>query len=179
MNTLPSPIQLFVYQGLFLQSCFLDSQPLASTDCTGLSFPRCKMSYLLLSNFMMFMPAYVSKLSRSLWISALPSSVLTAFPILVSSTNSLREPCIPSSSSLMKTLKSIGHSIDPWGTPLVTSQQLQLCTTDIHFLNSAVQPIFHPPYHSFIQPISNHFGDKEAMEDYVLKSSYTTFTVLP
>lgn len=83
-NTFPSPIQLFVYQGHHLQSCFLD-RPLAPTDCTGLSFPRCKMPYLLMSNFTMFVPTYFSELS--LQIPALPSSVLPTFPILLSSTN--------------------------------------------------------------------------------------------
>ncbi|KAK4810941.1 hypothetical protein QYF61_013349 [Mycteria americana] len=81
---------------------------------------RCRTLHLSLLNFILFLLSHSSSLSRSLCKIALPSEVSTSPPILVSSANLVRVLSIPSSRSFMKMSNSVGPSIDPWGTPLVT-----------------------------------------------------------
>ena len=56
----------------------------------------------------------------SLWMASHPSGVSTTPHSLVSSAHLLRVHSTPLSMSSTKTLKRIGPSTDPWGTPLVT-----------------------------------------------------------
>ncbi|KAF1629452.1 Serine/threonine-protein phosphatase 4 regulatory subunit 4, partial [Eudyptes filholi] len=56
----------------------------------------------------------------------LPSSQSTLLPNLVLSANLLRVHSISLSRSLIKILNRTGPSTEPWGTPLVTSRQLDL-----------------------------------------------------
>ena len=62
-------------------------------------------------------------LSRSLSKMALLSDVSTSLPSLVSSANLVRVLSISSLKSFMKMLNSMGPSIIPWGTLLVTGCQ--------------------------------------------------------
>ena len=57
--------------------------------CLGLPWPMCRTLYLALLKFMMFAQAHISRLSRSLWMASLPSSMLTTWHSLVSSENFL------------------------------------------------------------------------------------------
>ena len=70
--------------------------------------------------------ALCSNLSRSLWRAFLPLNRLTLLANLVSSANLLRVHSIPSSRSSIKILNKMGSSTNPWGTPLVTGNQLDL-----------------------------------------------------
>jgi len=89
--------------------------------CLGLPWPRCNSLYFALSYLIRFLLAHFSNLSRSLWMTSLPSVVSTALLTLVSSANLLRLHLIPHSVSLIKRLKSTNSKTDPWGTPLVSS----------------------------------------------------------
>ena len=75
---------------------------------------------------MRFTWAYLSSLSKSVWMASCPSGVSSAPPNLVSSIDVLRVHSIPLSLSLMKMLNSIGPCTDPRGTPLVTSLHLDI-----------------------------------------------------
>ena len=86
----------------------------------GLFLPRCRNLHLPLLNFIRFLSAQLSSLSRSCWMAAQPSGVSSTLPSLVSSANLLRVHSNSSARSLMKKLNKTGPSIDPWGTPLVT-----------------------------------------------------------
>ncbi|KAK4828032.1 hypothetical protein QYF61_022809 [Mycteria americana] len=77
-------------------------------------------------NLIQLAQAHRSSLSRSLCRASLPSSRLTLLPSLLSSANLLRVHSIPLSRSLIKILKKTGPKTKPWGTPLVTSCQLDL-----------------------------------------------------
>ncbi|KAK4817090.1 hypothetical protein QYF61_027921 [Mycteria americana] len=99
-----------------LMSNFL-SPSILKPFSTGLlsihSFPSlCRSLHLALLNFMRFTWAHSSSLSRSLWMTSLPSSKSTALLSLVSSANLLRVHSIPLSVSLMKTLNSTHPTID-------------------------------------------------------------------
>ena len=69
---------------------------------------------------MKFTWAHCSSLSGPLWIASHPSGVSTASHSLLSSANLLRVHLSPLLMSLMKILKSISPSTDPWETQLVT-----------------------------------------------------------
>ncbi|XP_074718070.1 cytochrome b5 reductase 4 isoform X1 [Strix uralensis] len=76
--------------------------------CLGLPRPMCRTLHLALLNFVRFARAHLSSLSRSLWMTSLPSSVSTAlhsFSKSVSSANLLRVHSIPLSVSMAKMLK--------------------------------------------------------------------------
>jgi len=88
---LPGPVDLcstYCPLGLpdpFLQSCFLNSHQPAVLQG---SVPSQMQNFTLaLVNFMWFLSAHFCSLSRFLWIEALPFSMLTASPSLVSFTN--------------------------------------------------------------------------------------------
>lgn len=83
--------------------------------------------FAVMLNFMRGLPVHLSSLSRFLWLGALPSGVLTTKVNLVLFTNLLRLHSILSSETIMKTLNIFVLSIDPWGMPLVTGCQMDLC----------------------------------------------------
>jgi len=87
---------------------------------------------------------------------AISSGMLTAEHSLVSFTNLLRVHLIPLLMSLIKTLKSISPSIDPWGIPLVTDLHLDiesLATTSCE--QSCNQPLIHQTVHPSNPYLSN------------------------
>lgn len=135
---------------------------------------------------MSLLSAHFSGLLMSLWIAALPSSILNGSPNLVLSTDLLRAHSDLSPMLLMKTLNSTGPGIDPWGTSLVTNwSSAEICTTDHNSLSPAVQPIFHTPYHPVIHSLS-HQSDNLNLEKWKLSSvkalinlKWTTSAVLP
>lgn len=81
--------------------------------CEGFCLPRCKALHLPLLNFMRFLSAHSSNLSRSFWVAALPSCILTAPSGLVSSVNLMWVYSDSSSRLLMKMLNNISPSINP------------------------------------------------------------------
>jgi len=94
--------------------------------CMGLLWPKCRTWHLALLNLIQLTLAHRSSLSRSLCRAFLPPSRSTLPPSLVSSASLLREHSVPSSRSLIKTLNNTGPETEPWGTLLVTGQQLDL-----------------------------------------------------
>ena len=96
----------------------------ATSWCLGLFFPRCRTLHISLLNFMKFLSAHFSSLSRSLWMAAQLCGVLVTCPSFVSSANLVRLHSVPSSRSLMKVLNRTGPSIYSWGPLLVTGLQL-------------------------------------------------------
>ena len=66
-------------------------------------------------------------------------------------------------------LKSIGPKTVPWGTPLVTSLQLQYIhtTIDHHPLSVAFQLVPYPPSGLPVKSTSLQFGDKDVMGNHV------------
>lgn len=90
--------------------------------CIGLFHTGCRTSHLSLLNFRRLLSDLSSSLLRSLWVTALPSSILTAN--LVPSTDLLRVYCVPLFRLFMKTLKSIGPSVSPSETPAETGHYL-------------------------------------------------------
>ena len=97
-----------------------------SLCCTlGLCFPRCKTLHLSLLNFIMFLVARSSSLSRSSCRVARPSEVSTSPLSLVSSTNFIRVHLVLSPRSLTKIWNGIGPNINPWATTLVTVCKLE------------------------------------------------------
>ena len=65
---------------------------------------------------------HLGPLLKPVWVSldGIQYGVLTVPHSLVSSVNLLRMHSTPLSMSLLKILKSISPSTDPWGTPLIT-----------------------------------------------------------
>ncbi|KAK4826847.1 hypothetical protein QYF61_011715 [Mycteria americana] len=104
----------------------------------GLFIPRGRTWYFHLLNFMRFLSAHFSSLSRSLWMAARPSDVSATPPSFVSSRNLPRVCSAPSSRSLMKVLNNIGSSIDSYSTPLVTGLHL-----DFELLITTLVSIIH------------------------------------
>lgn len=85
-----------------LSTEWVPSQPVASLcHCKMLFLPRCGALHLSL-NFVRFLYAYSSRLPRSLWVSALPSSTETVPPKLVPSANVMRVHSIFLSRSFTK-----------------------------------------------------------------------------
>lgn len=85
--------------------------------CKEMVHLGCGTSYFLLMDFMTVLLSHPSWLSKSLWITALPSSALT--PLFVDGA------FISSSKSLLKILNRIGPRIDPCSTALVTYLQVE------------------------------------------------------
>ena len=85
-----------------------------------------KTVHLDLLNLMSLTWAHCSSLTRSLWMTSHPVGVLTSPCSLVSSANLLRVHLIPLTVSLVKILKSVCPSTDPWGIPLVTDLHLDI-----------------------------------------------------
>ena len=73
----------------------------------GLPQHKFKTFHFALLN-LTFTRAYLSSLSRSLWMASLPSAVSITLPSLVSSANLLRVYSIPSSMSLIEMIKRTG-----------------------------------------------------------------------
>ena len=114
--------------------------------CMGLFLPRCRTLYLPLLNFIRFLCAQLSSLSRSRWMAAQPSGVSTTPPSFVSSANLLRVHSNSASKSLMKKLNKTGPSTDPWWTALVTGLQVDSAplTTTLWVLPFSHNPIVIP-----------------------------------
>jgi len=91
--------------------------------CMGLFLPRCRTLHLPLFNFISFLSAQLSSLSRSRWMAAQASGVSATPPGYVSSANLLSAHSVPSSRSCINKLNKTGLSTDPWGTPLATDFQ--------------------------------------------------------
>lgn len=115
----------------------------------GLFLPRGRTWHLCLLNFMRFLSAHSSSLSRSLWMAALPASVSTA-PSLGSSADFLRVYAVFSSISLIDKLnktsaknEALSYStryflpggVQPWATTHGARQHSQFFT----------QVVVHPP----------------------------------
>lgn len=107
----------------------------------GVILTQYKTLHLPLLNFMRFLSAQFSSLSRSLWAAAQPTGVTATPPGFVSSVNLLKHHSAPSSRSLTKKLNSTRPSISPWGIPLLTRFQLTLCDSS-YPLGLVVQPVF-------------------------------------
>lgn len=83
--------------------------------------------FAIMLNYMRGLVVHLSSLPWFLWLEALPSSMLTTKANLVLFTNLLRLHFILLSKTLMKILNSLFLTIDPWGKPLVTGCQMDLC----------------------------------------------------
>ena len=92
----------------------------------GLHQLKCSILYLPLLNLIRLLWIHFSSLLRFLWKASLLSIVSTAPLRLVSPTNLLRVHSIPLSRSLINMLRSTGPMMDPWGTGLVISIQLDI-----------------------------------------------------
>ncbi|KAM9656645.1 uncharacterized protein ACIBXB_008917 isoform 1-T1 [Morphnus guianensis] len=125
LGTLLAHIQPAHPQVLF---CWAAFQPLFPKPVVlhGVAVTKCRTWHLALLNLIQLASAHRSSLSRSLCRAFLPSSRSTLPPNLVSSANLLRVHSNPSSKSSIKILNRTGPSTEPWGTPLVTSRQLDL-----------------------------------------------------
>jgi len=88
-------------------------------------FPQCKTLYLSLLNFIRFLLAHSSSLSRSSCRVTYPSKVSSSPLSLLLLANFIRVYLILSSRSLKKILNSTGPNTNPWGTPLVTDCQFE------------------------------------------------------
>ena len=109
----------------FLSAELLSSRSIPSLYwCMGLFLPRCRTLHLPLLNLIRFLSAQLSSLSRCHWMAAQPAWCIyhsSQFCVI----SKLGEVHSNSSSrSLMNKLNKTGPSTDPWGTPLVTSLQL-------------------------------------------------------
>lgn len=71
--------------------------------------------------------AYVSCLSRSLWVAALPSRTLLGLSSLASPINWMRVHSASSPGSVIKTLKKTSPGINPCSTSLLPASSLYLC----------------------------------------------------
>lgn len=80
--------------------------------CNEFFLPRCRTWHLSLLNFMKFLLAYSSSLSRSLWMLALLPGMWTGIS-LVSSANKMRVHYVASSRPLIKLLNRTGLGTDP------------------------------------------------------------------
>lgn len=85
--------------------------------CREMVYLGCGTSYFLVMDFMTVLLSHPSWLSKSLWITALPSSALT--PLFVDGA------FISSSKSLLKISNRTGPRIDPCSTALVTYFQVE------------------------------------------------------
>jgi len=94
--------------------------------CMELQCSKRRTLRLILLKFIQLNSAYQSCLSRSLCCAFLPSGRSTLLPNLVSSDNLLRVYSIPTSKPSRKILNKFGPSTGPWGTPFMTSHQLDL-----------------------------------------------------
>lgn len=109
--------------------------------CLGLSLLKYRTLHSLLPNFMRLLSARFSSLPKSFWIAALPSSILSASPNLVLSTNLLRMHSIPLLRLLMKTIDDRDPNADHWKDSY--SSPAGLCTSDYNSLSPAVQLVLH------------------------------------
>ena len=92
--------------------------------CMELFLPRYSTLHLFLLNFVRFLSAQLSSLSRSRGMAAQPSGVSTTPPSFVSPANLLRVHSVLSFRLLKKRLNKTGTSTNLWGIPLVTGLQL-------------------------------------------------------
>lgn len=129
----------------FLQSCFLNSpKPLLMQGITPFTPSQIQDFMLLLLNFMWFLSAYFYSSSSFLWIAALLSSISTAPPSLVLSTNFPRTDSVPSSRSSAKALVTV---LIPVGHPVVASQYLDFADHNSHSgSGDSFQPTFSSLY---------------------------------
>ena len=91
--------------------------------CQVLLCPKCRIWHLFLFNFMWWMIAQCSNLSRSLCKASSPVRESTASPGLVSSANWLRVQSNSASRWLIKGWSRTGPRIESWGTAMVTGCQ--------------------------------------------------------
>ena len=110
----------------------------------GLLLPKCNALHLALLNLIRFIWAHFSSLSRSLWMTFLPSSVSTAVLSSVSSANLLRVHVIPLSMTLIKMLKSIGPKTSPLRDITCDWPPLRHRTIDHNPLTATSQPVLNP-----------------------------------
>jgi len=89
-------------------------------------FPRCKTTHLSVLNGINHFSDHSTRQDRSLWMTALSTSVFTIPKSLVSSANFSVELISVESRSLMKTRNKTGPNTEPCGTPLVTAFQEDL-----------------------------------------------------
>lgn len=111
----------------FSARCLVASQHLAWSILWRFC-PKCKNLHVLWLNFMRFLLAPISSLSSSLWRVAVPTSMVTAHPSLVSAANSLRVRSGPSSWSWIKMVNNGGPITDSYRMPLLTQCLLPLST---------------------------------------------------
>ncbi|PKU47282.1 wd repeat-containing protein hypothetical protein [Limosa lapponica baueri] len=96
----------------------------------------------------------------------LPITRSTLLPNLVLFANLLRVYLIPLSRSLMKVLNRTGPNTEPWGTPLVTSCQLDLTLfNSIHHnpLSLVIEPFCYPAKSTLVQAMSSQFLEDNAV----------------
>lgn len=86
---------------------------------------KCRTLHFSLLNFIEFLLAHLSSLSRSLCKTPHSSDIFTSPPSLEPAPNLVKVISIPSSPPLMKMLNSVGPSIDPLVTPLMAGCQLE------------------------------------------------------
>jgi len=132
----------------------------------GLPWPRCRTLQLAFLNLMRFMQAHFFSCFRSLWMASYPSGMSTASLILASPANLVRVHSISLSRSLMKIFNSIGHSTDPWGTPLVSSVCLDIkpLTTTL-WLRPSNQFLIHQTDHLSNPRLSNSERKDAGLQD--------------
>lgn len=101
--------------------------------CLRLFLSRNRTLHFPLLNSMRCLLVHFSSLSRSFCMATQPPSLSNTPPSFVSSANLWKVHDVPAPRSLMKMISSIGSSIYPFRTPLVTGQQLDfmLLITDL------------------------------------------------
>jgi len=150
--------------------------------CMGLFLPSCRTLHLPFLNLIRFLSAQLSNLFRSHWMAAQSAGVCTTPPSFASSANLLRVRSNSSFRSLMKKLNKTGPSIDPLGTPLVTSLQLD---SELLITTLWVLPFSQFSIHLTDHSSSLHFLSFprrilwETVSKALLKSRQTTSTALP
>lgn len=118
----------------------------------------CRTLYLALYTW--FTCTHSSRLSRSLWMAFLLSSVSTAPHSSVSSAYLHSIPIYITD----EVLNTISANRDLWATPLVADLHLDIeMFADCNILDVAFQPISYPPNSPPIKPISFQFSDKDVV----------------
>ena len=98
--------------------------------CMRLFLPRCRTLHLPFLNFIRFLSAQLSSVSRCRWMAAQPCDVSTTPLSFVLSANLLRVHCNSSSRSLMKTLNKTGPSTDPCVPGFEGFRDSWVCSTE-------------------------------------------------
>ncbi|KAK4807049.1 hypothetical protein QYF61_018390 [Mycteria americana] len=150
-HTLTAHVQLFIYQypQVLLHRAALNPFIPQPVLILGIAPTQGQDPDLALLNLMKFTWTHFSKLSRSIWMASLLSSISTAPLSLVSSANLLRVHSIPLSMSLMKVLNIIGPTVDHYP------------------LDATIQLIPHPLNSPSIKSISLQFREKDVVGDHV------------